>query len=156
MATVDQQEIKIKLEPNAIWLGMELFRFGRTARGERFDSGHWRSRTAVWQQDRPLWIDRSMFKGEMTRLTTLGKATVMGTLVVVGQEFEKEAIAQIRDNCPVSEHCQLGITRLQQGILCRYLGQSTSEGRDYFLKIWESLRPIYAGHGICIPRVWQI
>lgn len=152
------QSLQVNLAPHAIWMGMEFFRFGRTARGEQFRMGDWRSHAQVYQHGRPLWIDRSVFTGEMRDSpTTLGDAAVMGTLVVLGQSFEKDAIAQIRHTCfPKSTSAQLGMSRLQQGIICRYLGQSTAEGRDAFLKIWENLRQIYAGRGICIPRVWQL
>ena len=36
----------------------EITRFGRSARGEKFCFGNWRSHTEVWQQGQPLWIDR--------------------------------------------------------------------------------------------------
>ena len=151
------QQLTVNLGENAIWMGMELFRFGRTARGENFQAGSWRSQTEVWQGDHPLWIDRSVLTGETAHLpNTLGEASVMGTLVVLGQDFTPDAIADIRRTCPIPSPVKFGITRLQRGILCRYLGPSTSEGRTHFLKIWESLRRIYAGRDICIPRVWQI
>lgn len=153
------QTMRVNLAPTALWMGMEFFRFGRTARGERFRLGEWRSQSEVWQQGHPLWIDRSVLSGEMSQSpTTLGTTTVMGTLVVLGRDFEKAAIAQIRQDCipELIPQGHIGISRLPQGVICRYLGSSTAEGRHYFLKIWENLRQIYAGRGICIPRVWQL
>jgi len=51
-----QQDLRIELSPGARWLGWEITRLGRSARGERFCRG-WRSHTEIWQ-GRPLWIDR--------------------------------------------------------------------------------------------------
>ena len=154
-----EQQIQVELGQDAIWCGMELFRFGRTARDEQFMTGKWRSRMEVWHQGQPIWLDRSVLSGETSQqLTTLGGYSVMGTLVVVGDKFDQDAIALLRDTCfpTQSRNHRLGITGLPLGVLCRYLGHSTAEGRTYFLKIWENLRQIYAGCGICIPRVWQI
>ncbi|MCM1982837.1 urease accessory protein UreD [Lyngbya confervoides] len=153
------QQTHVDLGSGALWVGMDLFRFGRTARGEGFTTGHWRSRTEVWQQGHPLWIDRAQFSPAMVQSpTVLANYCVMGSLAVVGTVFAKEAINQIREAClpqlPVDH--QIGMTRLQAGVICRYLGHSTHQGRSYFLKIWENLRQSYAGRGICIPRVWQV
>ncbi|MDX1978097.1 MAG: urease accessory protein UreD, partial [Pseudanabaenaceae cyanobacterium bins.68] len=43
------QSLRIELEQNAICYGWDIYRFGRSARGEVFDGGAWRSRTEVWQ-----------------------------------------------------------------------------------------------------------
>ena len=151
------QTLKVDLEQGAIWAGMDLFRYGRTARGEHFQQGEWRSQTEVWQQGRPLWIDRSVLTGSMSHsTTTLDNYCVMGSFVVLGQSFEPETLTEIRNQLPSErQDYRLGISRLEHGIICRYLGNSTAQGRDLFLKIWGSLRSIYAGCGICIPRVWQ-
>jgi len=53
-----RQDLRVELDPGASWLGWEITRFGRSARGERFLQGEWRSHTEIWQQGRPLWIDR--------------------------------------------------------------------------------------------------
>jgi urease accessory protein len=154
-----EQQIQVELGEGAIWAGMELLRFGRTARGEQLGSGQWRGRTEVWHQGQPLWLERSVLRGETSQnLNALGGYSVVGTLVVVGCGFEKEALAFLRQTClpPRPRNHRLGLTRLPSGVLCRYLGHSTAEGRAYFLKIWENLRQLYAGCGICIPRVWQV
>ena len=51
---VYRQEMHVELAPGAKWLGWEITRFGRTARGERFLTGDWKSYTEVWQQGLPL------------------------------------------------------------------------------------------------------
>lgn len=58
-----RQDLKVELAPKATWLGWEITRFGRSARGERFLQGEWRSNTEVWQQGIPLWIDRQWLPG---------------------------------------------------------------------------------------------
>ncbi len=155
-----QQDISVTLDAGATWVGMDLVRFGRTARGESFRSGQWRSRTSVWQAGKPLWMDRSFLQGGNERMispTALGGYSVIGTFVCLGFPLERETMVQLRQNCFPRElgDCQWGISRLLSGMICRYRGNSTEQARQYYLKIWESLRRNYTDRGICIPRVWQ-
>ena len=57
-----RQNLRVELAPTARILLWEITRFGRSARGEKFASGEWRSHTEVWQQNSPLWIDRQLLK----------------------------------------------------------------------------------------------
>ncbi|QYO68883.1 urease accessory protein UreD [Leptolyngbya sp. 7M] len=52
-----RQQLRVDLADQANWLGWEITRLGRSARGERFATGEWRSRTEVWQNQRLIWID---------------------------------------------------------------------------------------------------
>lgn len=153
------QTQRIQLADGAIWVGMEILRFGRTARGERFDAGLWRSHTEVWQGQRPLWIERTRLVGEAQGIaspTTLAGCAVIGTFVVVGYGVDADGITALR-NCyaPPSPPAQIGVSRLLCGVISRYRGNSTAQARDYFLTLWDQLRRGYAGRGACLPRVWQ-
>lgn len=55
------QNLRVNLDPNACYLGWEITRFGRTARGEIFNQGQWKSCTEIWQNGCPVWIDRQGF-----------------------------------------------------------------------------------------------
>jgi urease accessory protein UreH len=55
-----RQDLRVELALGATWLGWEITRFGRSARGERFCSGEWRSHTEIWQQGHPLWIETAL------------------------------------------------------------------------------------------------
>jgi urease accessory protein len=163
-----RQEMRIELEPGASWLGWEITRFGRTARGERFVAGEWRSHTEVWQEDRPLWIDRQWFPGSEELFTSphgLAGCPVVGSFAFVGRSLERDFLTTIRANWahpptpsprphPNGLTSEIGVTRLSSGILCRYRGHSTVEARRYFLQVWRLLRVSLLGREVCIPRVW--
>ncbi len=57
---VFQQDVRVELAAGATWCGWDIVRFGRTARGEGFARGTWRSRTEVYRDGLPLWIDRQV------------------------------------------------------------------------------------------------
>lgn len=163
-----QQKMHIELATGAHWLGWDITRFGRTARGEQFLRGEWRSQVEVWQSGRPLWIDRQWIPGceEVFHSPNgLAGCPVVGSLAFLGQEVDPELVQQARDrwlhlnqttNSHPSNRHQAGVSRLQQGLICRYRGTSSSLARKWFIDVWQLLRSTYLNRPVCIPRVWQI
>jgi len=151
-----RQQMRVDLAPGATWLGWEVTRFGRTARGEKFCAGDWRSRTKVWQGDRPLWIDRQWLPGNEETWHSphgLAQCPVVGSFAFVGHPVEPDFISNIRKTWN-GEPGTVGVTRLQLGLLCRYRGHSTAEARQWFVQVWERVRSHYLQRPVCVPRVW--
>lgn len=159
---VYRQDTRIDLAENATFIGWEITRFGRSARGEKFLHGNWKSNTEVWQQGKPLWIDRQWLPGSEEVFHSphaLNGQPVVGSFIYIGQAVSSEFIEKIRsleETRHVSSlHC-FGVTRLEHGFLCRYRGNSTSLVRKWFTAVWQLLRQSFLGRSDCIPRVWQI
>lgn len=152
-----RQQMRVDLAPGATWLGWEITRLGRTARGEQFLAGAWRSHTEVWQENRPLWLDRQWLPGsEETFFSPHGLAghPVVGSLAFVGRSVDSDLIDKIRATW-IGTTGQFGVTRLQTGLLCRYRGDSTMEVRQWFVAVWAVLRSLYLQRPVCLPRVWS-
>jgi urease accessory protein len=152
-----RQDTRVELANGGSFLGWEITRFGRSARGEKFLQGEWRSHTEIWQQGVPLWIDRQWLPGnEETFHSPHGLAgkPVVGSLVWVGSPVSEEIIQKARSL--LTQQSLAGVSRLQNGFLCRYRGDSTSEVRDWFTSVWQMLRVSFGNRGHCIPRVWQL
>ncbi|MCC5615074.1 urease accessory protein UreD [Nostoc sp. CHAB 5836] len=152
-----RQDLRVELATGGSWFGWEITRFGRSARGEKFLQGEWRSHTEIWQQDVPLWIDRQYLPGsEETFHSPHGLAgkPIVGSLVWVGGAVSGEIVEKTR-NLWRGEG-EAGVSPLQHGLLCRYRGASTSEVRKWFIDVWQLLRVSFLNRGNCIPRVWQI
>ncbi|YAF96676.1 MAG: urease accessory protein UreD [Nodularia sp. CChRGM 3473] len=152
-----QQDIRVDLATGGSFLGWEITRFGRSARGEKFLQGEWRSHTEVWQEGVPLWIDRQWLPGNEEVFHSphgLARQPIAGSLVWMGSAVSGEILAKARSLWDgVGE---VGVTQLQNGFLCRYRGASTSEVRHWFTIVWQLLRVSLLHRGGCIPRVWQI
>ena len=154
------QETRVNLAPGAFWGGWEITRLGRSARGERFLHGNWRSRTEVWQQGKPLWCDRQWFPASAELLDSpLGLAgrSVLASFAWIGCETSRDLTAQARNlwhtqNDPIAE---IGVTRLTAGLLCRYRGNETRAARAWFVRVWHLLRLTSCGLSACCPRVWS-
>jgi urease accessory protein len=152
-----RQDLRVELATGGSWLGWEITRFGRSARGEKFLQGEWRSHTEIWQQGVPLWIDRQWLRGSEDIFHSphgLAGKPIVGSLVWVGGAVSAEIIEKTRNLW--DGEGEAGVSRLQNGLLCRYRGSSTSEVRNWFIDVWQMLRVSFLNRGNCIPRVWQV
>lgn len=156
-----QQDLRVELAPGASWLGWEITRFGRSARGERFLQGEWRSHTEIWQQGHPLWIDRQWLPGGEEIINSphgLAGEAIIASFVWIGQPVSSEIIEKARTLWSAREHQgQAGVTRTQgEGLLCRYRGSSTAEVRNWFMDVWQLLRLSLLERRAIKPRVWLL
>lgn len=154
------QNIRVNLAPDACYLGWEITRFGRTARGEIFNQGQWKSCTEIWQNGCPVWIDRQGFIAKEEILNSphgLAGQPVIATLTWVGESISEDLVKSIRQLWSEREtSSQAGVTQLISGLLCRYRGNSTQEVIHWFTDVWQLLRQNYTGKSIVKPRVWQL
>ncbi|MBM0741982.1 urease accessory protein UreD [Phormidium sp. CLA17] len=153
-----RQDMRIDLAPGASWLGWDITRFGRTARGEKFVQGNWRSQTEIWQRDRPLWIDRQWLPGCEEAFDSphgLGGYPIVGNFAFVGQIVETDLVEKAR-SLWLGTSGEIGVTRLLCGLLCRYRGNSTMEARQWLMAVWQLVRSTHLQRSACTPRVWQL
>ena len=154
-----QQDLRVELGENAVFCGWEITRLGRTARGEQFLAGDWRSRIEIWQAGRPLWIDRQGLQGGLEIINSpngLNQKAIVATFICLGQKVETEILTEARElgKSWVKEG-EIGLTQTQNdGLLCRYRGSSTTEVKQYFEAIWGLLRQNYRDRPVVRPRVW--
>lgn len=157
---VYHQNMKVELGPGGSWLGWEINRFGRTARGEKFLQGEWRSHTEVWQQGKPLWIDRQYLQGSEETFSSpngLAQQPIVASLVWLGKPVPIEILDQAQQLWHDSfSYGEGGVTYTQgQGLLCRYRGASTTEVKKWFMAVWELLRLSLLERQAFKLRVWQ-
>jgi urease accessory protein len=159
-----RQDLRVELGANALWMGWELTRLGRSARGEKFDQGEWRSRTEIWQSGRLMWIDPQWLKGGSEMLISphgLAGYPVVGSFAIVGRSVSAALVEQAR-SCWAEQAAKsgqpsdAGVTRLMSGLLCRYRGNSTVEARRWFMAVWHLVRLELLDRPSCKPRVWQM
>lgn len=156
-----QQELRINLAENAVFCGWEIHRLGRTASAEQFLTGEWRSRWEIWQDHQPIWIDRQrLIGGEQTvnSINGLNKMPIIATFLWIGQPVSQDILAQAKlltEN--LREQGKLGLTFTQnEGLLCRYRGDSKPEVWQIFQQLWHLLRLHYRHQASIKPRVWTV
>ncbi len=156
-----QQNLQIDLSEKASFLGWEITRFGRTAREEKFTEGNWKSTTEIWRDGQPLWIDRQFIIGNEKFINhphNLAGKPLVATLIYIGKPVTKEFIEQVRalgKNNINNNIADFGVTlTLADGLVCRYLGFSTAEVKQWFMEVWKLLRFFQAQRNFTKPRVW--
>jgi len=151
-----QQDLRVDLAEGAQFIGWEITRFGRTARGEKFLTGSWRSHTEIWQGGKPVVIDpQGILAGEDScdHYNALGGQPILGSFIYQGDPISREMISKIREI--LGQELEIGVTQtLGKGIICRYRGASTKEVRGKFIQVWELLRQSQLGRKLVKPRVW--
>ncbi len=152
------QSLRINLGAGAQVLLWDITRLGRTAHGENFLQGEWRSHTEVWQDGRPLWIDRSCLAASPELWESpqgLGGRAIVGTLAWIGGGITPEVFDVLREleGCPGG--CG-GMTRLPYGVLCRYRGNSSTEVRRWFVQVWQHIRSEHWHQALETPRIWMM
>lgn len=154
-----RQQLHVELAPGATWLGWDITRFGRSASGEQFRHGQWRSQIEVWRAGEPLWIDRQQLTGGSRLLDSaygLAGQPVIGTLAWVGQALTPLLVERARELwTTLAAEGEAGVTRLPQGLLCRYRGPSSSVARQWFMSVWDLLRREQRGRAAQPPRIWN-
>jgi urease accessory protein len=150
------QHLRVNLAPTATWLGWEIDRFGRTASGEKFISGEWKSATEIYRDGKPIWIDRQWLRGDAQIDTphSLAGYPIVGSLAWIDRPVSKELVTEIRSLFD-GEPSKIGVTRLSTGLLCRYRGDSTPEVRRWFTAVWHYLRHSFLDSKPIALRVWQ-
>jgi len=155
-ATYARNVIAVSLEPGAVFCGWDVMCLGRTASGERFESGSVRQRLRVTRAGHPLFEELGTIEGGGALLDSpVGMAgfPVCGTFLLAGIDISKAALDECRDAAPAGK-AKWGVTRLPDLLVARYLGRSGEEAREYFVRIWKIVRPLYSQRAMQIPRIW--
>jgi urease accessory protein len=160
-----RQNLRVDLAEDSLWLGWEITRLGRSARGEKFASGEWRSHTEVWQNGKLLWVDPQWLQGGSEMLTSsngLAGCPVVASFALLGRSPSDEVIDKARQfwveksGDEGDRPSKVGVTRLMSGTLCRYRGYSSLEARRWLMKVWHLMRLTYLNRPGCNPRVWPL
>jgi urease accessory protein len=148
----------IELADDARFIGMEVLCLGRRASGERFTEGAVRLDTRVRRAGRPVWLERGLLEGGSGLLDAsagLAGFSVSGTFLAVAPGIEPGLLAACRD-IPVHEAgVRHGITALPEILVARYLGHSSEAARQWFVALWQALRPALIGREAQLPRIWN-
>ncbi len=148
--------LTVDLAADARFIGWDITCLGRTASGERFDTGRLRQAVELFRDGELLWCDRIALDGGTRSLQSgaiLGGAPVFGTMIATAGDANDALLAACR-----GVRCERGnaaLTRLPHVLVARYLGDSAMAARTYFATLWRVLRPALAGREAVEPRIWN-
>ena len=136
---------------------------GRPAAGEDLGRGRWRSALELRRlgADEPRWelVDRLELGGDaLPEEHGMAGAAVFGSLTWAAPEPLEAArlealLADLRADRGTLEG-EMACGALQQGVVARYRGPSTTAARSWFTRIWARLRRERGLAAPERPRVW--
>ena len=152
-------DIRVALATDSRYLGWDILCLGRRAAGERFTQGHVGLHTRLERNGSPLWLERGRIAGDDPLLSSAAGwagASVCGTLLAT--------LPTGIDTAPLLDACRTvapadgaehGITRLPELLVARYLGHNSEAARNWFVALWQVLRPALLGRPAVAPRLWN-
>ncbi len=149
-------ESEVSVDESGCYIGWELLCLGRTASGERLRGGRMLTSMRVMRATEPLWLERASIEGGSRLLdspTGLAGQPISGTLLAVAREIPPALVATCRAVPPAAGRA--GITRLPGLLVARYLGDRAEAAHDYFVRLWQVLRPALLGREAQPPRIWR-
>ncbi|MES2899272.1 MAG: urease accessory protein UreD [Pseudomonadota bacterium] len=157
--TIFFNDARVKLEhdvilaPDASYIGCEILCFGRSASGERFDSGSVTQRTRIQRGGRLLWWEQGAIAGDSAQMGSvfgLRGASVCATLVGVGKPVPPALMERMR-----SVAAGLACTQIKSVFVARFLCSDSESARRVMLGVWQALRPHLLGCAAPVPRIWN-
>jgi urease accessory protein len=150
--------LEVDLGTGARALGWDVWCLGRTASGERFDSGRLELATRLRREGRLCWEERGAFDGGAPLLQAragFAGEPVFATLWATGAPISRATLDACR-TLPIAGGGRGAVTELPDILLARYLGPSTEEALAWFTALWALLRPAIADREAVRPRIWTV
>jgi len=150
-------ETRVDLSEKSHFIGWDILCLGRPAIGETFSRGQLTQRFEIFQNGRPIRLDKLVIQENDL---ALDEKWGLGGKPVVGSFFcltpRKDLVDLLRQNIDSSGNDDLfSVTFVDDIILCRYLGNSVEHVKQNFIEAWQILRFALRGHEAVIPRIWS-
>ncbi len=153
-AAVELRSI-VHLSPQARFIGWEIGCLGLPASGRGLDRGILRLSLELWQQQRPLLLER-LFIDRTTVEARWGLAghTAFGTaLVYPAGQSELEQVRSIAgDDCAET---LLACTLVDGVLVCRATARRTDHLKQALVRCWQMVRPAVLARAAVKPRIWS-
>lgn len=148
----------VDLAEGARYVGVETLCFGRRASGEAFDRGSLRLASDIRLDGRPLWRERGRITGGSPLLDSpvgLAGFSLCTTVLAAGVDVDAGTLAACRGAMPREAGAHCGLSAVPKLFVGRYLGHSAESAREWFVTLWQHLRPVLLGREAAVPRIWN-
>jgi urease accessory protein len=145
---------RVNLGKTAGFMGWEICCLGLPACGQPFHSGDLETVLEIHRNGRPLLLERLRVTGEKNLNSPVGLRghSVSATFIATG--CRPEMLITLRKILNVQPEVLTGITLMEDLLVARYLGDSSTTAKTLFQKLWTWLRPHLTGRAVCPPRIW--
>lgn len=147
-------ETAVNLNQSGRLVLWDIHCFGRPASDERFDEGAVDTSISICRDGRLLFTERQRTSAQNIKsLSLMAGHAVTGTLIA--SDVEAAHVEACREIVATARGNLFGVTRVEDLLLARYLGDSTEEARLGFIRIWKQLQMCRTGAPGTVPRIWH-
>ena len=151
-----QNRTQVHLKKQARFMGWEILCLGRPAANEVFDQGKVSMRFDIWRDDKPLLFDNLKIHGADDILTAAwGLRSYPCNATFIASGVDQALLETLQNNVSVSGDAIAGMTRIEDVLVCRFLGHQAEQAKDYFIQLWHCLRETVIGKAVSEPRIWK-
>ena len=132
-------QTRVDLHASSRLIGWELQCLGRPVIGEAFNEGRVDLQLALYRDGHPLLLERLRIRqaSDLTGAAKLRGKPVVGSFFATGAD--RRLLAQVRAHLPRD---RFAATLIDDLLLLRYLGSSTEQARDTFIRVWRAIREL--------------
>lgn len=146
-----KSEMRIELDAGARFIGWDMLAFGRPAAQEGFNYGTAGLSWHISRAGKPFYLERLQLDAEaFTARWGLNGCSACGTLFACPAPPQTlETVRQL-----IGEQQGLGVTRIDDMLVCRGIDARADRLRHFFQQIWTAIREDVVGRGAQPPRIW--
>lgn len=153
---------QVNIEGSGVFIGWEITCLGRIESNELFEVGGLEQSLSVYQEGKPLFLDRLSLVAPSTLQTQSSgfqNKSVFATFVVNqtiddAALLEKIVLWQQKSNELITP-AMVAITQKPGVFIARFIGDKSEQARDIFEALWTMLRPSLINKQTCAPRIWR-
>jgi urease accessory protein len=146
-----RRDIRVRLDPDAVFTGVEAVVLGRTAMGETVQRARLKDRWRIWRGERLIYADAFDLDGDIAALLARAPVTqgriAFASLLHVGPTAET-ALEAVRALLPACG-CVAAASAWNGLLAVRFVADGRAHLRAALLRVLDLLRPAP------MPRVWQ-
>ncbi|OUV63567.1 MAG: hypothetical protein CBC79_00760 [Gammaproteobacteria bacterium TMED119] len=147
----------IHMKESSSLMAWEIQCLGLTAQQQHFEHGQCLQRLEVWQDGRPLMLEMNRFIGGDDFLHSacgMHNHKTLATFIIKDPHQYLDG-AMLDSFKPTQDVMVTACTYVNGLYIIRALGKYAEDIKNYFIQIWQHVRPIMLNLDPCSPRIWM-
>jgi len=146
---------QINLASNSRFLGWEINCLGRPVNKEIFDHGQMDSLLSIYQDQKPLLIERQRVMKQQDLSSSAGLRNFpMNAIFIATPCTEHHLEIALNTIATLNSEIPIGVTLLDNLLVLRALGYTTEQLQKLIIPVWQALRPLITDKEAITPRIW--
>ena len=155
-----RMNFRVTLANDATACGWDIHVLGRTAAGERWETGSLRSNIEFVRDDgSPIWSERTSLQAESDLVRAeqgLAGYPVFATFWCLGAMVEAHFVEALAATLPLTASLKAGVSLLSENVLLvRAVGNKIEPVKSLMIDCWSRIRPLIAGREAKALRLWS-